>query len=257
MIAWERNVVIKNAQELEIMRQAGRINALALQAVRQAIKPGVTTGELDKLAEQVIRDHGATPAFLGYPGPTPYPGTINACINEEMVHGIPNQRVLNEGDLISIDCGTIYQGFVADSAFSVGVEPVPVDVQQLIDVTRKSLELGIDKMRPGNRVGDVSAAIQQYVESFGYHVPREYTGHGVGRKMHEGPQVPNYGLPGRGMALRPGLTIALEPMVLVGTPRTKVLADQWTVVSVDGSLTAHYEHSVAVTEGDPLILTDL
>jgi methionyl aminopeptidase len=256
-MVWERNVVIKSSQELEIMREAGRINALALQTVRETIKPGVTTAHLDQLAETVIRDHGATPAFLGYPGPTPYPATINACINEQMVHGIPGEREIKEGDLVSIDCGTVYNGYVADSAFSVGVGQVSKEARQLMAVTEKALELGIAQMRAGNRVGDVSCAIQSYVESFGYHVPREYTGHGVGRSMHEGPQVPNYGLAGRGMVLRPGLTIALEPMVLVGTPRTRVVDDQWTVVSLDGSLTAHYEHSVAVTEGDPLILTQL
>lgn len=255
MAAWERNVVLKSEREIEVMRQAGRINALALEAVRQAIVPGVTTAELDEIAETVIRDHGATPAFLGYPGPTPYPGTINTCINEEMVHGIPGKRQISEGDLVSIDCGTVFNGFVADSAFSVGVGEVSEDVQQLLDVTEKALEIGISKMIRGNRVGDISAAIQAHVEGFGYQVPREYTGHGVGRKMHEGPQVPNYGLPGRGMALRPGMTIALEPMVLVGTPRTKVLDDRWTVTSADDSLTAHFEHSVAVTDGEPLILT--
>jgi len=254
-MAWERNVVIKSSEELEVMQAAGRINALALNAVREAIAPGVKTQALDAIAEAVIRDHGATPAFLGYPGPTPYPATINSCINEEMVHAIPGNRVIQEGDLVSIDCGTVYQGFVADSAFSVGVGEVSAEVQKLLNVTNKALEIGIDKMRVGNRVGDVSAAIQKYVESFGFQVPREYTGHGVGRQMHEGPQVPNWGLPGRGMVLRAGMTIALEPMVLVGTHRTKILPDQWTVTSADGSLTAHTEHSVAVTESGPRILT--
>ena len=254
-MAWERNVVIKSSEELEIMQAAGRINALALTAVREAIAPGVTTKALDTIAETVIRDHGAIPAFLGYPGPTPYPATINSCINEEMVHAIPGDRVIREGDLVSIDCGTVYQGFVADSAFSVGVGNVSAEVEKLLNVTNKSLEIGIDQMRVGNRVGDVSAAIQKYVESFGFHVPREYTGHGVGRQMHEGPQVPNWGLPGRGMVLRAGMTIALEPMVLVGTHRTKIQPDQWTVTSADGSLTAHTEHSVAVTESGPRILT--
>ncbi|MCB2179639.1 type I methionyl aminopeptidase [bacterium] len=257
MIAWERNVVIKSQEEIEIMREAGRINAKALQAVREAIRPGVTTGELDKIAETVIRDHGATPAFLGYPGPTPYPATINSCVNEEMVHAIPGKRELKPGDLVSIDCGTVYKGFVADSAFSTGVEEISTQAQTLIDVTKQALEIGISKMLPGNRVGDISAAIQKYVESFGYHVPREYTGHGVGRSMHEGPQVPNWGLPGRGMVLRPGMTIAIEPMVLIGTHRTKIGPDQWTVSSYDDSLTAHWENSVAVTKQGPLILTKL
>lgn len=237
------------------MREAGRINALALQAVQDAIRPGITTAVLDEIAETVIRDHGATPAFLGYPGPVPYPATINACLNEEMVHGIPGERNLVEGDLISIDCGTIHEGFVADSAFSMGVGELANGTKQLIEVTKQALAVGIRKMRAGNRVGDVSSAIQTHVESHGYHVPREYTGHGVGRQMHEGPQVPNYGLPGRGLVLRSGLTIALEPMVLVGTPSTKVQKDQWTVSSADGSLTAHFEHTVAVTDGGPLILT--
>lgn len=257
MVTWERNVVIKSQHEIEIMREAGKINALALNAVREAICPGVTTGELDEIAESLIRDHGAKPAFLGYPGPVPYPGTINASINDEMVHGIPGKRQLKDGDLISIDCGTVYEGFVADSAFSIGVGETPKKVQHLIDVTEKALEIGIGKMRARNRIGDISAAIQAYVESNGYHVPREYTGHGVGRQMHEGPQVPNFGLPGRGMVLRPGLTIALEPMVLVGTYRTRVKEDRWTVVSQDGSLTAHFEHTVAVTDSDPQILTQV
>lgn len=255
MMSWERNIVLKSPAEIELMRKAGHINALALEEVRKHIRPGVTTAELDKLAEEVIRDHGAEPAFLNYPGPYPYPATINASINEELVHGLPSERDLREGDIFSVDCGTIYEGFVGDSAFTVGVGEISAEAQKLIDVTEEALRIGIDKMRPGNHVGDVSAAIQAHVENHGYHVPREYSGHGVGRLMHEGPQVPNYGLPGRGMVLRSGVTIALEPMVLVGTPRTRVLADQWTVASADGSLTAHFEHSTAVTEGAPLILT--
>lgn len=254
-MAWERTVVLKSKQEIDVMREAGRINALALQAVREQIRPGVTTAELDKLAEGVIRDHSAEPAFLGYPGPTPYPGTINASINDELVHGLPSGRKLEEGDIISVDCGTIFEDFVADSAFTAPVGQVTAAAKQLIDVTEKALWIGIDLMRPGNRIGDVSSAIQEYVEEFGYNVPREYSGHGVGRKMHEGPQVPNYGLPGRGLAFRSGITIALEPMVMAGSERTKVLSDGWTVSSADGSLTAHFEHSVAVTDDAPLILT--
>lgn len=254
-MVWERTVVLKSSQEIEIMQEAGRINALALQTVREHIRPGVTTAKLDSLAEQVIRDHGAIPAFLGYPGPTPYPGTINASVNEELVHGLPIDRKLKDGDIISIDCGTIYEEFIADSAFTMAVGEIPKATKQLLEVTEKALWIGIDYMRPGNRIGDVSAAIQEYVEEFGYNVPREYSGHGVGRKMHEGPQVPNYGLPGRGLALRPGITIALEPMVLMGGAGTKVMPDGWTVSSADGSLTAHFEHSIAVTDAEPLILT--
>jgi methionyl aminopeptidase len=254
-MVWERTVVIKSAQEIETMHAAGRINQLALNAVRELIRPGVTTAELDATAEAVIREHGAEPAFLGYPGPTPYPGTINASIDAELVHGIPGNRKLREGQIISIDCGTIFNGFIADSAFTIGVGEISEEAKRLLEVTEEALHIGIDKMRAGNRVGDISSAIQEHVESFGYNVPREYTGHGIGRKMHEGPQVPNFGLPGRGLALRPGITIALEPMVLAGSYQTKVLADKWTVSSADGSLTAHFEHTIAVTKDEPLILT--
>jgi len=254
-MSWERNIVLKSPAEIELMKEAGHINALALEEVRKNIRAGISTAKLDQIAEQVIRDHGAAPAFLGYPGPYPYPATLNTSINEELVHGLPGKRELREGDIFSVDCGTVWEGFVADSAFTVGIDEISAEAQKLIDVTKESLRLGIDKMRPGNHVGDVSAAIQEYVEEHGYHVPREYSGHGVGREMHEGPQVPNYGLAGQGLVLRPGITIALEPMVLVGTHRTRVLPDQWTVASADGSLTAHFEHSVAVTDGAPLILT--
>ena len=237
------------------MRDAGRINFRALQAVKEAIKPGISTGELDTIAETVIRDHGGEPVFLGYPGPTPYPATLTVCLNEEMVHGIPGKRILKEGDLVSVDCGTMFNGFVADSAFSAGVGEVYKEVRYLMEVTEKALEIGIKMMIPGNKTGDVGAAIQEYVSSFGYFVPKEYTGHGVGRQMHEGPQLPNYGTRGKGVKLEEGMTIAIEPMTLVGTDRTKVLTDRWTVVSVDGSLTAHFEHSVAVTNGTPYVLT--
>lgn len=256
-MSWERNIELKTPAELEVMREAGRINAMALNEVRKNVRPGVTTGQLDKIAEQLIRDHGATPAFLNYPGPYPYPATLNTSVNEELVHGLPGKRELREGDILSVDCGTFYKGFVGDSAFTMGIGEISAEAQKLLDVTQESLRLGIQQMVPGKHVGDVSAAVQEHVEAHGYHVPREYTGHGVGRKMHEGPQVPNYGVPGQGVLLRTGMTIALEPMVLVGTHRTRVLKDQWTVVSADGSLTAHFEHSVAVTEDGPMVLTAL
>lgn len=255
MMSWERNIVIKSKEELALMREAGRVNALALAAVRDVIAPGVVTADLDALAEEIIRKHGGIPVFKGYPGAYPYPASLCISINEELVHGFPSKRRLKEGDIVSVDCGTLLEGFVGDAAFTVGVGEISPEAKRLIEVTEQALYEGIRWMRPGNRTGDVSAAIQRFVESHGYHVTREYTGHGVGRQMHEGPQVPNYGTPGRGVVLRPGMTIALEPMVLVGTPRTRVLPDQWTVVSADGSLTAHYEHSVAVTEDEPLILT--
>ena len=252
---WDRNIVIKSKKELELMREAGHLNALALATVREMIRPGITTGELDAAAEEVIRKHGAVPVFKGYPGPYPYPATLCISINEELVHGIPGKRKLKSGDIVSVDCGSQLDGFIGDSAFTVGVGEISPVAQRLIQVTEQSLYEGIKLMRAGNHTGDVSAAIQKYVESQGFYVTREYTGHGVGRNMHEGPQVPNYGSPGRGVLLRPGITIALEPMVLVGTALTRVLPDQWTVVSEDGSLTAHFEHSVAVTDGEPLILT--
>lgn len=254
-MSWERNIVLKSAAEIEIMQQAGHINFLALEAVRESAKAGVSTGDLDKLAEEVIRDHSATPAFLNYPGPYPYPGTINASINEEMVHGIPGERRLQDGDIFSVDCGTIYEGFIGDSAFTIAIGEISSEAAELIKVTEEALYKGIAQMIPGNRVGDISAAVQSHVESHGFNVPLEYSGHGVGRQMHEGPQVPNYGTAGKGLVLKPGLTIALEPMVLMGRAQTMVMADQWTVSSADGRLTAHHEHSVAVTESEPLILT--
>jgi methionyl aminopeptidase len=254
-MSWERNIVIKSSQEIAILREAGRINARALDAVRKLIRPGVTTLELDAVAEEVIRKHGAIPTFKGYPGPYPYPASICVSINEQLVHGIPGKRKLQAGDILSVDCGSTFEGFVGDSAFTIGVGEISSQAQRLIKVTEQALYEGIHQMKAGNRVGDVSAAIQRYVESAGLNVTREYTGHGVGRQMHEGPQVPNYGTTGRGQVLRAGMTIALEPMVLVGTSQTRVLPDQWTVVSADGSLTAHWEHSIAITDGEPLILT--
>ncbi len=252
-----RKVVLKTPQEIEVMREAGRINALALEAVREQLRPGVTTAELDAIAEEVIRSHGALPAFKDYPGPYPYPATTTISINDELVHGIPGKRRLQAGDIVSVDCGTIYEGYVADSAFTAGVGDLTALANNLLEVTRRALYTGIDKMRVGNRIGDVSAAVQECVESAGFHVTREYSGHGVGREMHEGPWVPNYGTAGRGMPLRVGMTIALEPMVLVGSPDTRVLSDQWTVASTDGSLTAHFEHTIALTEAGPVILTSL
>jgi methionyl aminopeptidase len=251
----ERNIYIKNSKEIALLREAGRINALALAAVRELIQPGVTTADLDAAAAEVIRKHGAAPAFLGVPGAYPYPATTTISINDELVHGIPGKRRLKEGDIVSVDCGTIYEGFVGDSAFTAGVGEITPQAQGLIEVTERSLYIGIEQLRAGNRVGDVGAAIQAFVEGLGYHLTREYTGHGVGKAMWEGPQVPNYGTAGRGTPLRVGMTIALEPMVLVGTPYTRVLPDQWTVASADGSLSAHFEHSVAITENGPLILT--
>jgi methionyl aminopeptidase len=247
--------LIKTEVEIKKMQEAGRINALVLDEIKSMIKPGITTKELDTAAETIIRDHGGIPTFKGYPGPYPYPATLTISINEELVHGIPSGRVLEEGDIVSVDCGTTLDGYIGDSAFTQGVGEIGKEKSRLIRVTKESLYKGIEHMRPGKHIGDVSAAIQDHVESHGYHVPRKYTGHGVGQKMHEPPQVPNFGVPGQGMLLQEGMTIAIEPMVLVGTPKTKVLSDQWTVISADRSLTAHYEHTVAVTANSPLILT--
>ncbi len=256
----------KTPDELMIMREAGRITALALQAVRDAIRPGVSTLELDAIAEDVIRRHDAIPAFLGYPpgSRNPFPATITASVNEELVHGIPSaDRVLREGDIISIDCGAVYNGYVGDAAFTVGVGAVSEVAQRLLHVTETALYKGIEAARAGQQTSDVSRTIQAYVESHGFNVAREYTGHGVGRTMHEEPQVPNWWPSGRRRSrhfrsepLVPGITFALEPMVMAGKPLTKTLDDQWTVVTRDGSLCAHYEHTIAITpDGPPMILT--
>jgi methionyl aminopeptidase len=254
MNSYEKQL-IKTEVEIKKMQEAGRVNALVLDEIKSMIKPGITTKELDTVAETIIRDHGGIPTFKGYPGPYPYPATLTISINEELVHGIPSGRVLEEGDIVSVDCGTTLDGYIGDSAFTQGVGEIGKEKSRLIQVTEESLYKGIEQMRPGKHIGDVSAAIQDHVESHGYHVPRKYTGHGIGQKMHEPPQVPNFGVPGQGMLLQEGMTIAIEPMVLVGTPKTKVLSDQWTVISADRSLTAHYEHTVAVTANSPLILT--
>ncbi len=256
-MSWDRQINIKTPHELKIMREAGRINAEALAAVAAAIQPGITTGELNEIAEMVLKDNGAYSPFKNYPGPYPYPSSICASVNEELVHGIPGNRKLKNGDIISIDCGTVFEGYVGDSAFTMGVGEITKEAKKLLEVTKKALFAGIDMMRPGNFLGDISAAVQNVVESQNFYVTREYTGHGVGRRMHEGPQVPNYGTPGKGMLLKAGMTIALEPMVLIGTNQTKVTPDEWTVVSVNGLNTAHFEHSVAITEDGPMILTQL
>lgn len=252
-------VNLKSAKELEIMREAGRLNALALQAVKDAIAPGVTTGELNEIVESLQKEHGVYSPFKNYdPGNgLPFPGSICTSINEELVHGIPGSRKLREGDIISVDCGTVYQGYVGDSAFTVGVGEILKKAQHLIDTTKQALEVAISMMVVGNRSGDVGAAVEEYVESQGFYCTHTYTGHGVGRAMHEAPMLPNYGKRGTGFTLREGMTIAIEPMVLVGGRHTRVLRDRWTVVSSNGELTAHQEHTIAVTKDGPLVLTKL
>jgi methionyl aminopeptidase len=255
-MSWDRQISIKSSQELAIMRIAGRINAEALAAAYHVIRPGVSTADLNAAAEDVLKHYGVYSPFKNYPGPYPYPASTCVSVNDELVHGIPNKkRKLKTGDIVSVDCGTVYEGFVGDSAFTAAVGEVAPDIQKLLEVTERALYIGIEKLQKGNHVGDVSFAIQQYVESNHLQVTREYTGHGVGQNMHEGPQVPNYGFPGRGMLLRQGMTIALEPMVLMRSASTHVTPDEWTVVSIDGFPTAHFEHTVAITESGPMILT--
>lgn len=252
-------IIIKSDKEIEIMRRAGCINAMALDAVRRAIRPGVTTGELDRIAEEVIRAHGGEPAFLGYPNASfpghPYPATLNTSVNDELVHGIPGARRLKEGDVLSIDCGTIWGGLIGDSAVTVPVGRVSAEAERLIEATEEALWRAIAVCRVGKRLGDVSATIQEWAESRGYQVVIEYTGHGVGRDMHEDPNIPNWGKRNRGAPLRSGMTFALEPMLTVGPPELYVKDDYWTVATKDGSLCAHFEHTILVTDGDPEILT--
>jgi methionyl aminopeptidase len=245
-------VTLKSSRELKLMREAGRIVAAVLADMEQAAKPDVTTAELDERAERLIRKMGAVPSFKGYRG---YPATICASINEQVVHGIPDGCRLNDGDIVSVDVGAIYKGYHGDAAITIPVGKVSSETQKLLEVTQGALRAGIAKSRAGLRTGDVSEAIQTWVEERGFSVVREYTGHGIGSAMHEDPQIPNFGRPGTGYALRAGMTFALEPMVNVGTWRTKVLSDGWTVVTADGQLSAHFEHTVAVTEGEPEILT--
>jgi len=245
-------IEIKTPREIEKMREAGKLLREVFRVLEANVRPGITTGELDQIAYKLIRDAGALPAFLGYHG---YPATLCTSVNEEIVHGIPGKRILKEGDIIAIDCGLILGGFYADSAYTFPVGSVSEIAHRLIEVTRNALEAGIREMRPDNRLGTLSAAIQKVVEDAGFSVVREYTGHGIGRAMHEPPQILNFGVAGTGLRLRPGMVFAIEPMVNVGTWKTRVLDDDWTVVTADGSLSAHFEHTIAVTDEGPLVLT--
>lgn len=256
-------LVLKSAEELEIMRAAGRIVAQAHQAMRDAVKPGVSTGDLDRIAETVIRDHGAVPAFLNYAprGKPPYPATITASVNEELVHGIPrDDRILKDGDIISLDTACIYEGYVGDAAFTVAVGEVNAAVRRLIETTEQALFTAISESVPGKRISDVARSTQKFASKNGYSVALEYTGHGVGRTMHEEPQVPNW-WPRRVVRgwqdyeLQPGMTFAIEPMLIAGRNKLEELDDSWTVITSDHSLCAHFEHTIAVTENEPLILT--
>jgi len=250
-------ITLKSAQELASMREAGRIVAEVLAEIKESVLPGVTTADLEAVADRIIvGKYGAIPSFKGYRG---FPGMICASINDEIVHGIPGGRVLNEGDIVSVDVGVIYKGFHGDSAITVAVGSIDAEAQRLMDVTAESLRVGIEASKPGFYTTDISKAIQTYVEDQGFSVVREYTGHGIGRNMHEDPQIPNYFEPRLGgrVRLRPGMTFALEPMVNVGDWRTRLLEDHWTVVTADGTRSAHFEHTVAVTKNGPEILTRL
>lgn len=246
-------ITIKTPEEIEKMRAAGRLTAQARALAGSMIRPGVTTGEIDREVRKFIRSHGAKPSFLGYGG---FPGSICASVNEVVIHGIPGPRKLEEGDIVSIDVGAYLHGFHGDCAATFPCGKVSDEAQKLMDVTKESFFRGIFRAKAGNRVRDIGHAVQQYVESFGYGVVRDFVGHGVGRQMHEPPEVPNYGPEGHGPRLMPGMVIAVEPMVCAGDWRVKVLEDKWTTVSMDGSLTAHYENTILITEGEPEILTD-
>ena len=241
------------------MREAGRVVALIKGKLVEAIRPGIKTAELDRIAEEEIRRLGATPSFKGYTagGPTPFPATICVSLNEEIVHGIPGERELREGDIVSVDVGAVVGGFHGDSAFTVGVGQIGDEEQRLLDATRESLRLGIEQAKARARVGDISAAVQGYAEALGYAVVRQYTGHGIGRALHEDPQIPNYGLPGQGPLLREGMSLAIEPMLNIGGWETLQLDDGWTVVTADGSLSAHFEDTIAITETGTEVLTAL
>ena len=246
-------IQIKNSEQLAIMRKAGRITGEAILAAREHIKEGVSTKEIDTVIRHYIEKCGAVPSFLGYGG---FPGSACISINNEVIHGIPKaDRILHEGDIVKIDVGACYHGFHGDSANTFGVGKISEEAAALIKVTRESFFRAAKKAVAGGRIGDIGRAVSEYAESFGYGVVRKYVGHGVGQNLHEDPEVPNFGTAGRGARLYPGMTIAIEPMINMGTADVKVLSDGWTVITADGSLSAHYEHTVAVTDADPVYHT--
>lgn len=248
-------IVLRTAKEIEIMRKACQISAEALQVAGEAVKPGITTYEIDQIAYRYIKKQGAEPNFLNYNG---FPATACISINDEVIHGIPSKkRVLKEGDIVSIDLGAKVNGYNGDNAATFACGTISDEAKRLCDTTRESLYLGIEQAVAGNRIGDIAFAIQSYCEERGFSVVREYTGHGVGKHLHEDPSVPNFGTAGRGQRLLPGMTIAIEPMINMGTKAVKCLPDGWTVKTLDGKLSAHFEHTIAITKGEPIILTKL
>ncbi len=245
-------IIIKSDREIAVMRQAGRIVATILGILSKQVRPGMKTRELDIIASRESARLGAKPSFKGYRG---FPANLCVSVNDEIVHGIPGKRVLNEGDIVSLDFGVIFDGFQGDAAVTVAVGEISPQARQLLEATQAALNAGIAAAYPGARLGDISAAIQNYAESKGYSVVREYTGHGIGREMHEEPQIPNFGQPGTGPVLKKGMTLALEPMVNIGDWRTRLGSDHWVVFTADGSLSAHFEHTIAITEAEPEVLT--
>ncbi len=257
--------MLKSRQQIAALREAGRLVAQTFQVLREHVVPGITTAELDRIAEEFIRKHGATPIYKGYggvptrrgqPGRPPFPATICASVNDVICHGIPSKERLREGDIVGVDIGVLLDGWVGDACVTYAVGKVAQQTQLLLDVTQRCLELGIEQARPGKRLGDIGAAIQQYAEAHGFSVVREYTGHGIGRSLHEPqPTVLHYGTPGTGMPLRPGMVFTIEPMLNAGGPETRLMRDGWTVRTADGSLSAQFEHSIAITEDGPMLLT--
>lgn len=245
-------IICKTPREIEIMREAGRIVALTHQELKKHILPGITTKDLDSIADRMIRKHGAIPSFKGYNG---FRGSICASVNNELVHGIPGDRALSEGDIISIDIGAQFNGYHGDSAWTYPVGKIDDQTQRLLDVTEESLYTGLKEAKPGERLSNISHAIQTYVETNGFSIVREYVGHGIGQDLHEDPQIPHYGPPNKGPRLKPGMVLAIEPMVNAGSRYVKTLADDWTVVTADGKMCAHFEHTVAITESGYEILT--
>ena len=246
-------VVLKTSRELKAMREAGRISANALKLAGEAVEPGITTWEIDEIVRKYIEGQGAVPSFLGYGG---FPASVCISVNNVVIHGIPRKnQILKQGDIVSIDVGAFYEGFHGDNAWTFPCGEVSKEAQALMDVTRESLFEGINAARPGNRLGDIGSAVQRYVEARGYSVVRDFVGHGVGAELHEDPSVPNYGTPGRGVRLLPGMTIAIEPMVNQGVHTVETLSDNWSVVTSDGKLSAHFEHTIAITPDGPVILT--
>ena len=248
-------IVLRTAKEIDMMRKACQISAEALQIAGEAVKPGITTYEIDQIAYRYIKKQGAEPNFLNYNG---FPATACISINDEVIHGIPSKnRVLKEGDIVSIDLGAKVNGYNGDNAATFACGVISDEAKRLCDTTRESLYLGIEQAIAGNRIGDIAFAIQSYCEERGFSVVREFTGHGIGTHLHEDPSVPNYGTAGRGQRLLPGMTIAIEPMINLGSKAVKCLPDGWTVKTLDGKLSAHFEHTIAITKGEPLILTKL